>query len=362
MNERVWRVIGLMSGTSLDGLDVALCNFVTVNQTVIEHEIVAATTYRYSQVERQQLNLMSATALEFARADAAFGQYCGERVLQFMADNKVNADLVASHGHTVFHQPSNGFTSQIGNGAILSAKCGLPVVCDFRSVDVALGGQGAPLVPIGDFLLFSEYKYCLNLGGIANISVKDDVFKAFDICPANIPLNLLAQQLGKEFDANGAMAEKGCVYNPLLAQLDGLDYYSQLPPKSLGKEWVDRVFWPLIIEANCSLEDKLATVTVHIANQISKVVLQNGSSGSSILVTGGGAFNRFLIQQLEERLNSNCRVVIPSNQLIGFKEALIFAFLGLLRVWNKPNALQTVTGAQTDSIGGALYGRFYMGA
>ena len=347
-----------MSGTSLDGLDIALCEFNLENEQVQSFEIQEAITIPYTESQKESLKLMQASALDLVKADFAFGKLIGESVKAFVASKRLKVDFVASHGHTVFHQPHLGFTSQIGNGAAISAACGLPVVSDFRSMDVAMGGQGAPLVPIGDLLLFGQYKYCLNLGGIANISVKENGrIYAFDVCPANMPLNMLVNKIGLQYDEDGKLAKSGSINQDLLAQLNALDFYAKKPPKSLGKEWVDTIFMPIITSSSVNLEDMLATICEHIALKISQVVSESNGI-SKMLVTGGGAFNSFLIERIQAKLKNRCELVVPDSQLVGFKEALIFAFLGLLRVQNKPNALQSVTGASNNNIGGAMYGDF----
>ena len=357
MNRKI-NIVGVMSGTSLDGLDLALCRFNLENEEVQSFEIEEAITIPYTESQKETLKLMQASALELVKADFAFGTLIGESVKAFIQANGLKVDFVASHGHTVFHQPHLGFTRQIGDGAAISAASGFPVVSDFRSMDVALGGQGAPLVPIGDLLLFNQYKYCLNLGGIANISVQQNGhIYAFDVCPANMPSNMLVNEIGLQFDEDGKLAKSGIINHDLLAKLSTLDFYAKKAPKSLGKEWVDTVFMPIITSSNCTLEDILATICEHIALEISQVVVDSNEV-SKMLVTGGGALNSFLIERIQAKLKNCCELVVPNAQLVGFKEALIFAFLGLLRVQNKPNALQSVTGASKDNIGGALYGDF----
>jgi anhydro-N-acetylmuramic acid kinase len=359
MERKIWKIVGLMSGTSLDGLDIALCEFSLEKTKEVSFRILKSTTIEYTEHEKTRLSLMEASAVQLAETDVWFGGFCGEKVSDFLQKHSLQADLVASHGHTVFHQPSKKFSTQIGQGAALSASAGLPVVCDFRSMDVALGGQGAPLVPIGDQLLFKEFAFCLNLGGIANISVKrGDGIIAYDVCPANIPFNLLARQKGMEYDRNGEMARKGKVDELLLAKMEQLGFYSLPSPKSLGKEWIDEAFLPLLNSSSLTIEDKMATVCEHVSKRIAEEVLQYASMGSSLLVTGGGAFHSYLIEKLEEKLGNRCTVHIPVAQLVNFKEALVFAFLGYLRVNNKVNSLGQVTGARKDSIGGALYGDF----
>ncbi len=359
MEKKSWNVVGLMSGTSLDGLDIALCQFHLDGEGTFSYGIQKAVTSPYSDEEKGRLSLMGASALDLAEANAWFGHFCGQKVRTFLQENQLSADLVASHGHTVFHQPARSFTMQIGDGASIAAVTGLPVVSDFRTMDVALGGQGAPLVPIGDLLLFQEYVFCLNLGGIANISVKKEGgILAYDVCPANMVLNLIAKQGGMEYDHNGEMAKRGKVDGALLSKLELLEFYRQPSPKSLGKEWVDQVMVPLLQRSELYLEDKMATLCEHIALRISSEVIRYAAQDSRMLVTGGGAFHGYLIEKIKEKIEGVCQVEIPNPELVCFKEALVFAFLGLLRIKNKPNSLRQVTGAGSDSIGGALYGDF----
>ena len=358
--KRNWKVIGLMSGTSLDGLDIALCEFVTKGKELKNFQILRAQTYPYSEEEIAHLSLMEASALAFSEAHAWFGRWCGQKVALFLEGIELEVDLVASHGHTIFHQPNRSFTAQIGDGGALSAVCQLPVVSDFRTMDVALGGQGAPLVPIGDLLLFPHHQFCLNIGGIANISIKvDDGIVAYDICPANMALNYVAQEAGHAYDENGNMARAGSIQADLLQQLQSLDYYQLAYPKSLGKEWFDQVFLPILSAYPISSQDKSRTLCEHISSQIAAEVQKSMSKGPQhMLVTGGGAFHTFLIEKITEKLKATCTVEVPKQEMVSFKEALIFAFLGLRRVQNLPNALRSVTGGRIDSIGGALYGDF----
>jgi anhydro-N-acetylmuramic acid kinase len=261
-------------------------------------------------------------------------------------------DFIASHGHTIFHQPGRKLTSQIGKGSAIAAETRLPVVCDFRSLDVALGGQGAPLVPVGDMLLFSSYTCCLNLGGFANISYDESGRRiAFDICPANIVLNHFASQLHKACDENGDLARQGSLHQPMLDTLNNLPFYRMKPPKSLGKEWVLSEIHPVLQQFDLPVEDKLRTFVEHIAVQIAFAIRTDDSA--SMLVTGGGAFNSFLIERICEK--TALRVMLPDLLTINFKEALIFAFLGVLRWREEINCLSSYTGADSDNIGGAVY-------
>ena len=315
--------LGLMSGTSLDGLDLALCHFVKTDAW--NYKVIAATTVEYTDDLREKLaNALTFSAYEFAILDVELGRYIAAKVNAFLATQNVIPDFIASHGHTTFHQPQAGLTVQIGSGAVIAAQTGITTVCDFRTTDVALGGQGAPLVPIGDELLFSDYDACLNLGGISNISFnKDGKRLAFDISPCNMALNYLANKLNLKYDKNGENARKGNIDTALLNELNDIDYYKKTGAKSLGKEWFDTVFLPYLEKSEISVYDKLRTVTEHIAIQLHKVL--HFSHRATILVTGGGARNVFLIERFTEI--SQQKIIIPDTETIDFKEAIIFAFL-----------------------------------
>ena len=350
---KTYTILGLMSGTSLDGLDMACCQF-ELHEGKWRYHVLRATTVSYpSDLATRLAQSMTLSGLELMRLDADFAVFMAKQVLAF-ADSfsHPGIELIASHGHTVFHKPGLGFTTQIGNGAILAAKTGIPTACDFRSVDVALGGQGAPLVPIGDELLFGKYDICLNLGGFSNLSYSDGKKRiAFDVSPCNMALNTLARQLGKDFDCNGELAQSGHPDSSLLAALESLEFYRQQPPKSLGKEWFNAQFLPILKSSAANITDQLATVTVHIAKRLAETL--NTLPGKTALVTGGGAKNRFLINSIKKLTNK--QIIIPEEGIIDFKEAIIFAFLGLLRLRTESNSLQSVTGARCDSIGGAIY-------
>ncbi len=358
-------VLGLMSGTSLDGLDLAYCSFSKTEEGKWSYQILSATTVAYSNDVKTKLkSLPHLAAIELLKASNWFGDLCGNEANDFLDQYSAKVDFIASHGHTVFHNPADGYTLQIGSGANIHAKTGLSVVCDFRTVDVALGGQGAPLVPVGDKLLFHEYTFCLNLGGIANISFEENDNRiAFDICPVNIVLNAFAEKFNSSlaYDANGDIARSGVVIDTLLKALNNLSFYDQPYPKSLGKEWVDATIFPLLASySSHTIPDLLCTFCHHIAMQIASVAKafcnRNDLSNASLLVTGGGAFNGFLLQLLQQYLGETVKIIIPDEQTISFKEALIFAFLGVLRMESENNSLASVTGASRDSIGGAVYG------
>lgn len=342
------KVIGVMSGTSLDGLDLLAVEFNKNNSW--QFSIKTGATISYSEKWLRLLNsAQSFSALEITKLNIDYGRFIGEQVNAFARKNSFSADLISSHGHTVFHQPENGFTLQIGSGEQIAALTQTTTVCDFRTLDVALGGQGAPLVPVGDELLFPDYDYCLNLGGFSNISFrKKNKRLAFDICPVNIVLNQLAQKQNRAFDKNGELGKSGQVFNPLLNELNELGFYKQDAPKSLGREWVEQVFLPVLDNYSIAETDKIRTVYEHIAIQISKV----GKTGK-MLITGGGAFNGFLIERIKQ--HSKVQIEIPEKQLVEFKEALIFAFLGVLKISGQINTLASVTGASRDSSSGVVF-------
>ncbi len=355
-SKKEWIIAGMMSGTSLDGLDIAICKF-SKKKGQWGYEIIDATTFPYSKKFKTKLSsLLHARAEELVETDAQFGSYSGEQLIRFMKNKSYTVDLIASHGHTIFHNPAKGYTTQIGSGAHLHATTGIPVVYNFRTLDVALGGQGAPLVPIGDKLLFKDYPFCLNLGGIANISFEKSAKRiAGDICAVNILLNKLAEQKGKAFDKNGTMASKGTVNQKLLSQLNAHVFYKKDFPKSIGREWIDKIIFPILTKSSVSVEDKLATCCEHIAIQIA-LSLNNTRSVGKVLVTGGGAYNDYLVKRIANYTSKNNPLIIPEDLIISYKEALIFAFLGLKRITGEDNALKSVTGASKDSIGGCLVG------
>ncbi|OFX86874.1 MAG: anhydro-N-acetylmuramic acid kinase [Bacteroidetes bacterium GWF2_33_16] len=346
-----YNAIGIMSGTSLDGLDIVWTQFWFDSQW--KFTIKKAITYKYEASLKFKLtNAPLLNGFELLSLNKEFGKYIGLRINDFLKDIDTKIDFIASHGHTVFHQPDKGITLQIGDGNEITTRTGITTICDFRSKDVALGGQGAPLVPIGDKLLFSDYDYCLNIGGFANISFdKNSTRLAFDICPANIVLNSLANKLGFDFDKNGEMAHSGNLCNEMYDELNEIEYYRKPFPKSLGREWNENIFLPILEKYTISIEDKLNTVCHHIAFQIAESTRFVPSG--KMLITGGGAFNTFLIDVLKQKTKN--QIIIPENTIIEYKEALIFAFLGLLRVNNQINCLASVTGAKRDSICGVIY-------
>jgi len=343
-------IIGLMSGTSLDGLDICFTRFLLGDDGWHYQIIIAESLVYPSDIKEQLATAQGMDALSFARFHSDYGIYLGGCVRDFIDRHRIHPHLIASHGHSIFHQPQHRFTCQIGSGAGIAAVTGVDTISDFRTTDVALYGQGAPLVPIGDRHLFGNYDYCLNLGGFSNISSEQKgVRLAYDICPVNYVLNHYARSMGKEYDHDGEMAQSGKISPELLTELNGLSFYVQTGPKSLGREWVEEVIIPMIDAYSITLNDKLTTFCEHIALQISRNI-----KGGKVLVTGGGAFNKYLLARMSA-LSPQCTYHIPDAQTVNFKEALIFAFLGALYVCNLPNCLSSVTGAKYDCIGGALY-------
>ncbi len=352
MRRKQFRVLGVMSGTSLDGIDLAYLAF--TREEHWEASILKAETIPYSQKWVEALK----TSAELSRTDIAaldekYTDYLAEIIQQFIQKNKIEKlDAVCSHGHTVLHQPEEGFTIQIGNLPKLATLLQKKVVCDFRVQDVELGGQGAPLVPIGDRLLFSDYDYCLNLGGFANISTEIESNRiAYDICPVNTVLNEYASRLGFAFDRDGAIARNAEVNQNLLKELNSLSFYQQKPPKSLGIEWVNSVIFPILKKSESTSEEIIATFTEHVAVQLSENIQHYSSQ--KVLVTGGGAFNTYLIELLQQK--TKAQIILPQKNLIEFKEALIFGFLGVLRLENEINVLASVTGASKNHSSGKIF-------
>jgi anhydro-N-acetylmuramic acid kinase len=359
----IYRAIGLMSGSSLDGLDIAFSSF-QENAGKWDYEIIHAECYSYPEEWVQRLkNATQLPALDYELLHADYGRYSGEQVNKFIETHQLHYQvaLIASHGHTTFHLPQKKMTAQLGNGAAIAAATGLPVVTDLRALDVALGGQGAPIVPIGEKLLLGGYDLFLNLGGIANLSFNHpEKYIAFDICPANRVLNILANKLGKEYDESGTIASTGTLNTELLNRLNELDYYKQSYPKSLANDFGTELVYPIIRDSGCETRDALRTYIEHIVVQITKAITRltglPGGNGFRLLATGGGAFNGFLVKRLKEELQiHNIEVIVPEPQLVNFKEALIMGFIGVIRWRQEYNVLSSVTGASRDSIGGALW-------
>jgi anhydro-N-acetylmuramic acid kinase len=346
------RVLGIMSGSSLDGLDLAYCEF-EKNAQKWHFAINDAITFPYNSDWKERLwNALRLSGHDLIKLDFEYGRHIGKLSKEFIKEKKINIDFISSHGHTIFHKPTEGITFQLGNGASIAAESETTTVCNFRTLDVALKGQGAPLVAIGDMLLFSEYDCCLNLGGFANISYEYYNKRiAFDICPVNFVLNYISQLSGFDYDKDGNIGRSGQINITLLDNLNSLSYYAAKQPKSLGREWVEKEIFPLINNCSLSVEEKIRTFYEHIVFQIDKSI--KGYSRRKILVTGGGTHNLFLMDLLKQKSKHN--YIIPDKKLVDYKEALIFGFLGVLKIRNQYNCIATVTGANHDSIGGIIF-------
>ena len=345
-------IIGVMSGTSLDGIDIA---YVKINNAEnYDFDIIKATTVPYSTAWKLTLKEgfhLSGENLTLLNAD--YGIHLGKTIQNFIEENSItNVDFIASHGHTIFHNPAKNYTLQIGNGPYITASTGIKTICDFRTQDIALGGQGAPLVPIGDELLFSNYDYCLNLGGFSNISLSENNKRiAFDICPANIVLNHYVAPLKIEYDDKGNLASKGKIKEDLLEELNSLSFYTDTKPKSLGYEFIVETIFPIIDKYNHDIKDILRTFVEHIAIQIGKKT--DSDEKKTMLIAGGGAYNTFLIERIQ--FHTNIKIIIPNDDIINYKEALVFGLLGFLKDEGKINVLKSVTGAKINHSSGVIF-------
>ena len=356
-----YNTIGVMSGSSLDGLDIAYVEFYFENKEW-KYLLMDAHFYPYSTEWVDRLsNLHKASAYDYQLTHHELGKYIGERINHFISTYNINKKelVIGSHGHTIFHEPEKGFSSQIGCGGTISALTNCTTVTDLRTGDVALGGQGAPIVPIGERSLWSEYDMYLNIGGIANISViqnKETI--AYDICAANRVLNLLSNKINLDFDKDGMIARSGQLNAELLTALNKVDYYQKPYPKTLNNVFGTDYIQTIINEYNISTEDALHTYTEHIAIQISNVLnlhQKNMDKPLQLLITGGGAYNKYLIERIQYYISQDIKIVIPTKLEIEYKEAIVMAFIGLLRVLNKTNVLASVTGAKRNSVNGCVW-------
>ena len=346
-----YKVVSAMSGTSLDGIDILYAEYWKEDDW--KFRILDFETRAYSKSWLNRLKQLTQFSIkELKEIDFEYSKYLAEELLYFITKKSISdIDFIASHGHTALHKPDEGYTYQMGNQQIVANILNKKLICDFRIQDVKLGGQGAPLVPIGDKLLFSEYYSCINLGGFANISFdKKEECIAFDICPVNVVLNYYVSQLGFDYDDNGNIAKTGKICSPLLEQLNTLSFYEKEPPKSLGLEWVEAKVFPLIKEFNLVIKDILNTYVEHVAIQISKYLQKNNTKA---LLTGGGTYNSYLLERISQR--SKTKIVVPSKTIIEYKEALIFGLLGVLRDKNEVNCLASVTGASKDHSSGVIF-------
>jgi anhydro-N-acetylmuramic acid kinase len=353
MFKETYTVVGVMSGTSLDGIDLACITF-TLKNGKWTFEIGENETVAYPSIWLNKLKIaVGFSEAELVQLNEEYTDYLGNIIKSFIEKHQLSSlDAVCSHGHTILHQPQNGFTLQIGNIPKLAQLVGEKVVCDFRVQDVELGGQGAPLVPIGDRILFSEYDYCLNLGGFSNVSFEYEGKRiAFDISPVNTVLNFYANTLGLDYDDKGQLARSGKLNEVVLTELNSLEYYQKTYPKSLGFEFVKEVVLPLTKKYSIPIEDSLRTFTEHVAVQIA---LALPVKSGTLLVTGGGAYNDFLIERMKHLL-PEIEITIPAPRILEFKEALIFGLLGVLKLRNEINVLSSVTGARKDHSSGVIF-------
>lgn len=346
-----YRVIGLMSGTSLDGLDIACVDFVLKESW--HFKLIASSTVAYPEVWKTRLvNLLDQDAITFAKTHHYYGRYLGEQCSSFIAEHQLkNIDAISSHGQTIFHDPDQGFTIQIGNGSTLATSSGLPVISDLRSADMAYGGQGAPIVPLGEAFLWPEFSAFLNIGGISNISIhNEDSIIGYDVCMGNLIMDMVAEQEGLNFDEDGRLAASGKVNDEILRELNQHPYLKISGPKSLDAGQVFHEFLPIIKKHNVTSANLLATLCEHIAMQIASATEQ---VEGSLFISGGGGLNSYLVSRIKH--HCSCEIYIPSRQILEFKEAIIMAFLGLRRLRKQANVLASVTGASKDSINGSIY-------
>jgi anhydro-N-acetylmuramic acid kinase len=349
-----------MSGSSLDGMDIVFAEFLE-NGGQWSFEIKNTACYEYDAAWTERLQQATTlNALDYQLLHTAYGHYTGQQVNRFIEENNLHyqVGIIASHGHTTFHLPAQKTTAQLGDGAAIAATTGINVVSDLRSLDIAFGGQGAPIVPIGERLLLKDYNMFLNIGGIANISFNTDPYTAFDICPVNRVLNMLAADAGKKYDEDGKIAAGGEVKEDLLQLLNALEYYKKHSPKSLANSFGTDIVYPMVKSSGYSIADELRTMTEHIAQQTANAVAANNTTQTAVaelLVTGGGAFNKFLLERIQFFLGDKVKVVVPDESLVKYKEALIMALIGVLRWREEYNVFASVTGAGRSSIGGALW-------
>ena len=356
MENKIWYVIGLMSGTSLDGVDLVYVKITRNNE--YNFIILEKTSINYSDKWKNKLKeAFTYSDDKIRKLDVEYGQFLAGLIIKFMDENKIKkVDFISSHGHTIFHKPDEGFTLQIGKGSEIANACNITVICDFRTRDVLLGGQGAPLVPIGDLLLFNDYDFCLNIGGFANISFQKNKDRiAFDICAVNIVLNHYTRKIGLEYDDQGKIASTGTINYELLQELNNHSFFVSEEPKSLGYEFVVEAILPAIDKYDLELKDVLNTFIEHAASQISRVINKNIGSYSKpkVLLTGGGAYNNYLVDRLSKL--SEAEILLPESEIIEFKEALVFALLGVLKSEEEVNCLKSVTGARKNSSSGKIF-------
>ena len=355
------KILGTISGSSLDGLDLALCQFYQ-DSDVLSWSLIAGATTDFPAPLRDRLaQATQMTSRELLKLDTDFAKFSAMAIGDFINQNHNSADYIASHGHTIFHYPHEGYSLQIGNGGTIAALSQIPTICDFRMNDVALGGQGAPIAPIVEKLLFKGHRFYLNLGGIANVSIHDEETGviSFDVCPCNQILNAESTRLGLSYDPAGINASKGTIHRVIIDRWNAMDYFKMDPPKSLDNSWVMHEFYALLLKARLSPQDALATMVEFVAEQLAQVItndMKNVEGDRSLFASGGGAHNDFLMSTLQDKLK-DCGVKVhkPASEIIDFKEAILMSLMGYLRVKRQPNCLPSVTGASRATVGGAIY-------
>jgi len=350
MNNKTYSVIGLMSGTSCDGIDLAHCHFLK-EKNEWRYKMVNAESISYSKELRDKLISCGKTSsLNLKKLDNELGEFFSESLVKFIKKNKISVDLISSHGHTVFHDIQLQLTHQIGNPLIIYINNKVPTVHNFRELDVLHNGQGAPLVPYGERKLFKDYDYCINIGGITNISsLENNKFYGYDICPANIILNKYARELGYDFDLDGKLSMRGKFKEKLFKKLNNLKYYVKSYPKSLDLLYIEKNYDPLF--KNYEPKDILKTYIKHMAYQINSTI---SKKKSKILLTGGGVFNNQILKNINKFNKLDSNFIVPNKKIIIFKEAIIFGFLGLLRFLNKKNVDKSVTGSKNSTSSGLI--------
>ena len=362
----VFSVVGLMSGSSLDGADLAWCTFQFAEDDpakLVSWTLHRGVTIPYDEGWQQRLrNAPALSGRGLWLLHTELGLHYGHMLRTFVDELPEKVDFIASHGHTVFHYPDQHTTTQIGDGAAIAAVLNMPVIDQFRTQDMALGGQGAPLAPLADRYFFPEYFACLNLGGISNISIKTDRgYVAFDVGGANQVLDAMMQEIGKDYDENGQLARTGQLIPALKQAADALSFHAQQPPKSLGNDWVRERLLPLFKDQQYALEDRLHTYCHHVAGQIAASLHQVAKNENieltdqqQLLVAGGGGFNGFLCECIAAVIQP-VQLEIAAPDIIAFKEAALMALAGALRWQQQPNVIPSVTGASRAAVGGAIH-------
>jgi anhydro-N-acetylmuramic acid kinase len=357
------KYIGVMRGTSLDGLDVVLCEI--DNSTC---RLLASAEYPFDkELKNDVLHAIHASiTLEFiGHLDSRLGELFADSIHAFMSENKINPQDITAigvHGQTLWHQPEGNFpfSMQLGNPNIVTAKTGINVVCDFRRKDIALGGQGAPFAPAFHKEIFGSLKRntaVLNIGGMANITFLDGELRGYDTGPGNVLMDYwITQSRNLPYDKDGAFSACGSVNEELLKSFLSDDYFKKAPPKSTGREYFNENWLSLHMPLFQTIKDEdiqrtlLELTAQSVANEIRK------TPTDLLIVCGGGAKNSFLMKRLEDL----CTIEVTKSDHYGvsgdFLEAMAFAWLAYKRVHNEKVELRSVTGARENSVLGGIYG------